>query len=100
MDTDKTGSIDKKEFYSGLLLIHIHIAKYAGMAACKPPSCDDVYSIFEDFDVDSSGKLDKKIFADVMAILSSRILARVAMQWLILLVIIPIISCCYIGTEV
>jgi len=99
MDTGKTGSIDKKEFYSGILLIHIHLAKYAGIAACKPPSCDDVYSIFEESDVDSIGTLDKKTFADVTTTLSSRILARVAMQWLMLLVIIPIISRCLLGTD-
>ena len=33
-DINKTGQIGKSELYSGLLLVHINLAKYAGPAAC------------------------------------------------------------------
>ena len=35
VDTDNSGTIDKKELYAGLLLIHLHLASYAGPAACE-----------------------------------------------------------------
>ena len=35
VDQDNSGSIDEKELYSGLLLIHLKMGVYAGPAACK-----------------------------------------------------------------
>ena len=35
VDQDGSGSIDEKELYSGLLLIHLKMGVYAGPAACK-----------------------------------------------------------------
>ena len=33
-DKDKTGHITKAELYTGVILVHLKIAKYAGAAAC------------------------------------------------------------------
>ena len=38
VDADKSGSVDEKELYSGLLLIHLKLGCYAGPAACKVSS--------------------------------------------------------------
>ena len=35
VDTDGSGSVDEKELYAGLLLIHLKLGSYAGPAACK-----------------------------------------------------------------
>lgn len=35
VDQDGSGSVDEKELYSGLLLIHLKLGSYAGPAACK-----------------------------------------------------------------
>ena len=35
VDADGSGSVDEKELYSGLLLIHLKLGTYAGPAACK-----------------------------------------------------------------
>lgn len=35
VDQDGSGTIDEKELYSGLLLIHLKLGTYAGPAACK-----------------------------------------------------------------
>ena len=35
VDQDGSGSVDEKELYSGLLLIHLKMGVYAGPAACK-----------------------------------------------------------------
>jgi hypothetical protein len=33
-DPDNTGELSKSELYTGFLLVHINLAKYAGPAAC------------------------------------------------------------------
>jgi len=92
MDLNKTGFVDKKDLYSGLLLIHLTLTKYAGIAACKPATCEHVFSVFDDLDVDCLGTLDKRQYQTAMAILSSQILQRVAIQWsTIILLVVPII---------
>jgi len=35
MDKDGSGSVNKEEMYSGLLLLQLNLAKYAGPSACK-----------------------------------------------------------------
>lgn len=40
VDQDGSGSVDEKELYSGLLLIHLKLGVYAGPAACKVRCCD------------------------------------------------------------
>jgi len=92
MDPSKTGVVDKKDFYAGLLLIHLTLSKYAGIAACEPSSCDCVYSVFDDLDVDCLGTLDICQYQVAMAILSSQILKRVAIHWsIMMLLVVPVI---------
>lgn len=45
VDTDGSGTIDKKELYAGLLLIHLHLAVYAGPAACEVSSSRLCFSL-------------------------------------------------------
>lgn len=35
VDVDGSGTVDEKELYSGLLLIHLKLGTYAGPAACR-----------------------------------------------------------------
>ena len=37
-DTDETGKVAKAELYAGIILVHLQLAKYAGAAACYPPT--------------------------------------------------------------
>jgi len=92
VDPNKTGFIDKKELYAGILLIHLNLSKYAGIAACKPATCERVFSVFDDVDVDRAGTLTKTQFNEAISILSLQILQRVAIQWsVMILIVVPII---------
>ena len=92
VDIDNSGSIDKKEMYSAILLVHLNLATYMGPAACKPPPRKYVNSIFDNLDVDRSGVLEREEFACAMAILCSQIASRVLIQWSMMLMMIPFIS--------
>lgn len=92
VDPNKTEFVGKNEFYAGLLLIHLNLSKYAGIAACKPATCERVYSVFDDVDVDRVGALTKTQFNEAISILSLQILQRVAIQWsVMILIVVPII---------
>lgn len=92
VDPNKTGFVDKKEVYAGLLLIHLNLSKYAGIAACKPATCERVYSVFDEVDVDCVGTLTRTQFNEAISILSLQILQRVAIQWSVMsLIVVPII---------
>eukprot|EP00978_Attheya_sp_CCMP212_P016100 scaffold41918_cov45-Attheya_sp.AAC.5 len=79
IDTDNSGEVDEKELYSGLLLIHLKLATYAGPAACR-------------MDEDKSGSLDETEFCEVMKLLCSSVLLRVTIQWTMTLMIVPILA--------
>lgn len=92
VDMDNSGSIDKKEMYSALLLVHLKLATCMGPAACKPPTRKYVNSIFDHLDIDKSGELEREEFACAMTILCSQITSRVFIQWTMVLMIVPFIS--------
>lgn len=92
VDQDNSGTIDEKELYSGLLLIHLKLGLYAGPAACKPVDKEHVLSVFHKMDVDDSGTLDREEFREVMMILFSNVLLRVMMQWCVTLLVVPLVA--------
>jgi EF hand len=92
IDQDESGSVDEKELYSGLLLIHLQLGMYAGPAACKPLGRERVSKIFYEMDVDRSGSLDRDEFRAVMMLLFSNVVFRVMVQWSMTLMIVPCIA--------
>lgn len=92
IDADGSGNVDKKELYTGLLMIHLKLATYAGPAACRPATREYVEEIFDVMDVDGSGSLDKDEFMDVMQIVCSQIFTRVTIQWSCTLIVVPMIA--------
>lgn len=90
IDADNSESVDKQELYTGLLLIHIQIGAYAGAAACVPASREYCNQIFDQVDLDGSGKLSKDEFREVMITLCSAILVRIVLQWALYLMIMPL----------
>jgi hypothetical protein len=81
IDTDKSNSVDEKELYSGLLLIHLKLGSYAGPAACRPLGRERCHAVFQKMDLDGSGHLDFDEFQQVMSVLFGNILLRVLAQW-------------------
>ena len=98
IDSDGSGQIDEKELYAGLLLIHLQLGMYAGPAACRPLSREQVHVVFVKMDTDHSGTLDVLEFQAIMSVLFSNVLLRVIVQWSMTLMIVPwlaqfILSC-------
>jgi hypothetical protein len=92
VDVDHSGQIDKKELYSGLILIHLKLASYLGPAACRPASRKHVYEIFDMIDFDNSGKLNRAEFSTIMLLFLSQIMTRVSLHMLMAIIIIPFLS--------
>mmetsp|Transcript_7179 Transcript_7179/g.17536 ORF Transcript_7179/g.17536 Transcript_7179/m.17536 type:complete len:198 (+) Transcript_7179:163-756(+) len=88
-DTSKTGSVSKSELYVGLLSVHITLARYAGPAACFPPSREVSDQLFEAADADKSGGICKTEFRSILAILSAQILSRMMVYYLVLILYVP-----------
>jgi len=89
IDADGSGEVDKKELYTGLLMIHLKLATYAGPAACRPATREYCEKIFDQMDVDKSGELDREEFTEVMQIVCAQVFTRVAIQWTMTLMIVP-----------
>lgn len=92
VDLDGSGSVDEKELYSGLLLIHLKLGCYAGPAACRPLSRERAQRVFERYDTDKSGCLDREEFRSVMTVLFGNVFLRVLVQWSMTLMIVPMVA--------
>lgn len=90
VDTDGSGSVDEKELYAGLLLIHLKFGAYAGPAACRPLDRQRCAAVFADMDADGSGELDREEFTRVIVYLFGNVLLRVAVQWSMTLLVVPL----------
>ena len=92
VDTDGSGSIDEKELYAGLLLIHLKLGAYAGPAACRPLGRERCHAVFVELDTDDSGHLDREEFRMVMIFLFGNVITRVLVQWSMTLLIVPLVA--------
>lgn len=92
IDTDGSGSVDEKELYSGLLLIHLQLGMYLGPAACKPLAREKCHNIFEKMDADDSGSLDREEFRHVMMVLFGNVFVRVMVQWSMTIILVPMVA--------
>mmetsp|Transcript_99395 Transcript_99395/g.148842 ORF Transcript_99395/g.148842 Transcript_99395/m.148842 type:complete len:189 (-) Transcript_99395:149-715(-) len=91
-DANGTGEIKKEELYAGLLLVHLKLAKFAGPAACYPPTRDVCDTLFDAADHDNSGGIDKQEFVKIMGICCAQILSRMLVYYLILVLLVPIVA--------
>jgi hypothetical protein len=85
----KKRSIDRSAFYSGILLVHLHLSKYVGVAACHPPTRDQIDELFELADKDRSGTLNEAEFTNAVVVACAPITSRMAVYWS-LLAILPL----------
>eukprot|EP00934_Nitzschia_sp_Nitz4_P003386 Nitzschia sp. Nitz4//scaffold100_size80364//40970//41762//NITZ4_005346-RA/size80364-processed-gene-0.55-mRNA-1//-1//CDS//3329532100//3376//frame0 len=92
VDGDNTGEVSKSELYAGLLLVHLNLAKYAGPAACYPPTrkvCDE---LFDAADKDKSGGIDREEFVKIMGATCAQILSRMLVYYLVLILLVPYLA--------
>jgi len=97
IDVDKSGTVDRHELYAGLLLIHLRLARYAGGAACKPASLETVNTIFDKLDADKNGCLDREEFLQVMMVLCSNVVGRIAFLYGMGIFMLPLLSQCVVS---
>jgi hypothetical protein len=88
-DNDGTGELGKAELFAGLLLVHLNLAKYAGPAACYPPSRHTVNQLFDAADANRNGGIDETEFSVIMGICCAQILSRIAVYYAILILFVP-----------
>lgn len=88
-DTSKSGDVSKSELYVGLLSVHITLARYAGPAACFPPSREVSDQLFEAADVDNSGGISKTEFENILMVLCAQILSRMMVYYGVLILFVP-----------
>jgi hypothetical protein len=91
-DSDKTGQLGKSELFAGLLLVHVNLAKYAGAAACYPPSREVVEQLFEASDDDNSGDIDEEEFTCIVVICCGQIFSRMLVYYSVFVVMAPYLA--------
>jgi len=84
--------LTKSELYSSLLLVYLNIAKYAGPAACYPPSREAFSTLFDACDVDKSGDICEEEFTTIMIILTSQMTWRIFIFYALAILMVPQIS--------
>jgi hypothetical protein len=90
VDQDGRGFVDEKELYAGLLLIHLKLGMVVGPAACRTISRERCKAVFEKFDVEERGYLNREEFGKVMVFVFSNVLCRLVVQWSMTIVIVPL----------
>lgn len=88
-DTDRSGHVGKEELYSGILLVHIQLAKYVGVAACYPPSRPAMDNLFHAADDNRSGTIDEHEFLQIMMIACAQITSRMIVYYTIIIMFVP-----------
>jgi len=91
-DSDGTGRVGRTELYAGILLVHLQLAKYAGAAACYPPSREVIDGLYDASDDDKSGTIDLKEFEKIMVVCCAQILSRIFVYFLIIILLVPYVA--------
>jgi EF-hand domain pair len=89
-DTDGTGHVNKDELYAGILLVHVELAKYVGVAACFPPSRQVCDQLFQASDDDGSGYIDENEFTQIAIICCAQILSRIFVYFSLMILLVPL----------
>lgn len=91
-DSDGTGKVGKVELHAGILLVHVQLAKYAGAAACFPPSRHVIDHLFDAADDDRSGEVDENEFSQIMVVCCAQIFSRMIVYYAIIIVLVPYVA--------
>lgn len=92
MDDSGDGVVDEAELYSGLLLVHLKLSKYAGPSATFPPDRDTCERLFQAADLNNSGGLDRNQFHWVMSVLSAEIFFRMFVHYVVMILCVPVLA--------
>jgi large-conductance mechanosensitive channel len=65
------------------------LAKYAGVAACYPPSRPTIYKLFDASDHNQSGYIEEIEFRNIMIIACTQITSRIMTYYMIIILSVP-----------
>jgi len=91
-DDSGEGIVDENELYTGVLMVHLKLAKHAGHSACFPPTRAVCDRYFAEADRDRSGGLDREEFHYIVEILCANILTRMFVYYLVLILCVPVLA--------
>lgn len=91
-DTNCTGQLQKEELYTGILLVHLQLAKYAGVAACYPPTRHTIYKLFDASDHNQSGYIEEIEFTNIMMVACTQITSRIVVYYMIIILSVPYLT--------
>lgn len=89
-DNERNGRIGKSDFFAGVLLVHMELAKHAGAAACFPPTREVVDKLFDACDSDSNGELDIAEFRRALVISCAQIASRMTVYFSLMVLVVPL----------
>mmetsp|Transcript_14993 Transcript_14993/g.34761 ORF Transcript_14993/g.34761 Transcript_14993/m.34761 type:complete len:247 (+) Transcript_14993:31-771(+) len=92
MDDSEDGVIDEAELYSGLLLVHLKLAKFVGPSACFPPDRKACGRLFADADRNNSGGLDRNQFHWIMGVMCAEVFLRMLVHYVFLILVVPVLA--------
>lgn len=91
-DFDGSGHVGKAELREGILLVHLQLAKYAGAAACYPPTRTVLDGLFDAADDDHNGTIDEHEFSQIVVISCGQIASRILVYYAIIILLVPFIA--------
>ena len=80
VDIDNSGSIDKKEAYSMVLLLYLYVAQYTTIYGKTVPSVEEIMKLYDKIDVNGDGKLNFEEFESMAIVLFEEVSTRVSTQ--------------------
>lgn len=91
-DHNGEGVVDENELYTGLIMVHLTLAKHAGSSACYPPTRAVCDRHFAEADKDGSGTIDRAEFHYIVEILCANILSRMLVYYLLIILGVPVMA--------
>jgi hypothetical protein len=92
-DSEGDGKIYREELYTGVLLVHLHLAKYVGVAACQPLNRTQVGELFDMAASHNHAKtIGQREFEDIVMYSCAQIGYRIGVYYSMLLVLAPFLT--------
>lgn len=91
-DGDHSGSLSYDEVWAGVLLAHVHLARYCGIAALYPPSRDQVVEFCQAVDPKDRQKVGRTEFRDIVALTLAHLMSRIFLYYGMLVFLVPFVA--------
>ena len=98
------GRINRDELYSGILLVHLHMAQFIGVTACHPlnrTQVDELFNMAAEQDamswVDGQQTIGRDAFEDIVVLSCAKISSRILVYYTLLVLLVPFLTRRIIG---